>query len=58
MSARCKGAGPERWSAIRGATTQASSLRQQALAAERLLIQERGRLASELHDSLGHTPST
>src|SRR4051794_26976569 len=29
--------------------------RQQALAAERLLLEERGRLARELHDSLGHT---
>ena len=29
--------------------------RQQALTAERLLAQERGRLARELHDSLGHT---
>src|SRR3982751_6407675 len=28
---------------------------QRALAAERLLMQERGRLARELHDSLGHT---
>src|SRR4051794_2497025 len=28
---------------------------QQALAAERLLFEERGRLARELHDSLGHT---
>lgn len=29
--------------------------RQQRLAAERLLLEERGRLARELHDSLGHT---
>jgi signal transduction histidine kinase len=29
--------------------------RRQALTAERLLAQERGRLARELHDSLGHT---
>ena len=29
--------------------------REQALAAERLLLRERGRLARELHDSLGHS---
>ena len=34
---------------------RAAASRQRALAAERLLLQERGRLASELHDSLGHT---
>jgi signal transduction histidine kinase len=34
---------------------RAAESRQQALAAERLLLQERGRLARELHDSLGHT---
>jgi signal transduction histidine kinase len=34
---------------------RAAESRQQALAAERLLHQERGRLARELHDSLGHT---
>jgi signal transduction histidine kinase len=34
---------------------RAAENRQQALAAERLLLQERGRLARELHDSLGHT---
>jgi signal transduction histidine kinase len=33
----------------------AAESRQQALAAERLLHQERSRLARELHDSLGHT---
>ncbi|WP_217637007.1 sensor histidine kinase [Geodermatophilus telluris] len=33
----------------------AAESRAQALAAERLLLQERGRLARELHDSLGHT---
>jgi signal transduction histidine kinase len=42
----------------RAATTEArhaAESRQQALAAERLLHTERGRLARELHDSLGHT---
>lgn len=34
---------------------RAAESREQALAAERLLLQERGRLAQELHDSLGHT---
>jgi signal transduction histidine kinase len=34
---------------------RAAESRQQALAAERLLHQERARLARELHDSLGHT---
>jgi signal transduction histidine kinase len=34
---------------------QAAKNREQALAAEWLLLQERGRLARELHDSLGHT---
>ena len=34
---------------------QAAENREKALAAERLLLQERGRLARELHDSLGHT---
>ena len=34
---------------------RAAESRQQALAAERLLLQERSRLARELHDSLGHT---
>nr|WP_281371685.1 histidine kinase [Petropleomorpha daqingensis] len=34
---------------------RAAESRQQALAAERLLHQERSRLARELHDSLGHT---
>jgi signal transduction histidine kinase len=34
---------------------RAAESRRQALAAERLLHQERGRLARELHDSLGHT---
>ena len=34
---------------------RAAESRQQALAAEALLHQERGRLARELHDSLGHT---
>jgi len=33
----------------------AAESRRQALEAERLLMQERGRLARELHDSLGHT---
>ena len=35
--------------------TSAAESRHQALEAERLLSQERGRLARELHDSLGHT---
>jgi signal transduction histidine kinase len=42
----------------RAAATEARNAaesRQQALAAERLLHTERGRLARELHDSLGHT---
>jgi len=34
---------------------RAAESHEQALAAERLLLQERGRLARELHDSLGHT---
>jgi len=34
---------------------RAAESREQALAAERLLLQERSRLARELHDSLGHT---
>jgi signal transduction histidine kinase len=34
---------------------QAAESRAHALAAERLLLQERSRLARELHDSLGHT---
>jgi len=34
---------------------RAAENRQRALTAERLLLQERGRLAAELHDSLGHT---
>jgi signal transduction histidine kinase len=34
---------------------RAAESRRQALAAERLLHEERGRLARELHDSLGHT---
>jgi len=34
---------------------RAAESRQRADAAERLLLQERGRLARELHDSLGHT---
>ncbi|MGY1683869.1 sensor histidine kinase [Geodermatophilus sp. SYSU D01176] len=41
----------------RGAAAEArraAESRAQALAAERLLLQERGRLARELHDSLGH----
>ncbi|MGY1728592.1 sensor histidine kinase [Geodermatophilus sp. SYSU D01062] len=37
-----------------GASREAES-RRRALAAERLLAEERGRLARELHDSLGHT---
>jgi signal transduction histidine kinase len=34
---------------------RAAESREHALRAERLLLQERGRLARELHDSLGHT---
>ncbi len=34
---------------------RAAESREQALTAERMLLQERGRLARELHDSLGHT---
>jgi signal transduction histidine kinase len=34
---------------------RAAESREQALTAERLLLQERGRLARELHDSMGHT---
>ena len=47
---------------LSGRRTRAVATRQggrprtaKALAAERLLLQERGRLARELHDSLGHT---
>ena len=35
--------------------SRAAESREQALTAERLLLQERGRLARELHDSMGHT---
>jgi signal transduction histidine kinase len=41
--------------AVAAEAAQAAESRRQALAAERLLMQERGRLARELHDSLGHT---
>jgi signal transduction histidine kinase len=42
-------------SAVTAEASAAAESRRQALAAERLLAQERGRLARELHDSLGHT---
>ena len=41
--------------AVATEAARAAENREQALAAERLLLQERGRLARELHDSLGHT---
>ena len=41
--------------AVAAEAARAAESRRQALAAERLLMQERGRLARELHDSLGHT---
>jgi signal transduction histidine kinase len=41
--------------AVAREAARAAANREQALAAERLLLQERGRLARELHDSLGHT---
>ncbi len=41
--------------AVAAEARRAAENRQRALAAERLLLQERGRLARELHDSLGHT---
>jgi signal transduction histidine kinase len=41
--------------AVTAEATSAAESRRQALEAERLLSQERGRLARELHDSLGHT---
>jgi signal transduction histidine kinase len=45
-----------RWTrAVAVESASAAESRQQALEAERLLMQERGRLARELHDSLGHT---
>src|SRR5919199_1178293 len=41
--------------AVVAETGRAGASREQALAAERLLAQERSRLARELHDALGHT---
>jgi signal transduction histidine kinase len=41
--------------AVAAEAAHAAESRRQALEAERLLMQERGRLARELHDSLGHT---
>jgi signal transduction histidine kinase len=41
--------------AVAAEARRAAENRQRALAAERLLLQERGQLAAELHDSLGHT---
>jgi signal transduction histidine kinase len=41
--------------AVAAEADSAAQSRRQALEAERLLLQERGRLARELHDSLGHT---
>jgi signal transduction histidine kinase len=42
-------------SAVTAEASAAAESRRRALEAERLLSQERGRLARELHDSLGHT---
>jgi signal transduction histidine kinase len=44
-----------RTKAVVAETRRSAANREQALAAERLLLQERNRLARELHDSLGHT---
>ncbi|HYY11218.1 MAG TPA: histidine kinase [Kineosporiaceae bacterium] len=44
-----------RTAAVVAETGRAAASREQALAAERLLAQERSRLARELHDALGHT---
>ena len=44
-----------RTKAVVAQARRAARSREQALAAERLLLQERARLARELHDSLGHT---
>ena len=41
--------------AVLAEVRRGAEAREQALAAERLLLQERSRLARELHDSLGHT---
>ncbi|MGY1672431.1 sensor histidine kinase [Geodermatophilus sp. SYSU D00710] len=41
--------------AVAAEAARAAESRREALEAERLLMQERGRLARELHDSLGHT---
>jgi signal transduction histidine kinase len=44
-----------RTKAVLAEAKRGAEAREQALAAERLLLQERSRLARELHDSLGHT---
>jgi signal transduction histidine kinase len=44
-----------RTKAVVAETRRGAQSRERALAAERLLLQERTRLARELHDSLGHT---
>ena len=44
-----------RTKAVIAEARRSAESREQALAAERLVLQERSRLARELHDSLGHT---
>jgi signal transduction histidine kinase len=56
LVATVAGALSHRWTrAVATEAAAAAESRRQALEAERLLLQERGRLARELHDSLGHT---
>jgi signal transduction histidine kinase len=56
LVATVAGALSHRWTrAVASEAAAAAESRRQALEAERLLLQERGRLARELHDSLGHT---
>jgi signal transduction histidine kinase len=56
LVATVAGALSHRWTrAVAAEAASAAESRRQALEAERLLMQERGRLARELHDSLGHT---